>query len=53
MQDFKNREFLNWITSEKDAEGYDILKKDTPEEIKKQYEQYKENNKKWKDRFFE
>ena len=43
-----NNEWIEWISYERDIDGYARLKENAPERIKKQYEEYKKNKNKYK-----
>lgn len=45
----KKQEYHNWLTGEFDKEGWGILKDNTPERIRKMYEEHKEKVKKEKE----
>lgn len=43
-----NNEWMEWISYERDVDGYAKLKENVPEIIKKQYEEYKQNKDQYK-----
>lgn len=52
MKPIINAEWTKWLSNEKDENRNSKLKEDAPKEIKKQYEEFKMNYQKYKNKFF-